>query len=76
MKDRDRCGRIDSCRWKRRPSIANAHESFKSLGFIVGLYPGADIERIAVSDRALEDSLVGHQNIRPAFCQNAAHLDE
>ena|SRR5438552_1785548 len=76
MKNRNRGGRIDGCGREWCAGFANAHESFKSLGFIVGLYPGADIKRIAFPDRALEDSLVGNQDIRAACGENAAHLDE
>ena len=76
MKYRNGRGRIDGGRRKRRPGVAKAHKSIERFCLNVGLYPGAHIQRLAVCDVALKNSLVGNQNISAAIGQDAAHFGE
>jgi hypothetical protein len=69
-------GRIDDSRRERCAGVAEAHESVECLCFVVGLYPGANSQRVTIGDVSFEDRFVGYEYFRAAIRQNAAHFGE
>ena len=79
VEDGDGCGGIDGRRAEtaRRWYRLGAQKSVQRVRLsIVSLDPGADVERLAVTDVALEDGSVGDQNLGAAVGEDAAHFGE
>ena len=78
MEDRNGSGGIDGYRRKRCPALGIAaggtRKSIQRLSLIIGLDPGAHIQRGAAADAAFKNRFVGHQYLGAALGQDAAHF--